>query len=223
MQVRQDFQGYFREHVKFDFTLESVKYEAQFVEKQVDLIEQLTDIQTHKEEPILEIGSGLGRLYYILSSRGYRKIQGIEPDNEVCEFANKIFGAKFKNTYLEDLGAAEHDKYRTIFSFETLEHLPNPIESIEKIYQLLDGQGQFIGTSPFPSVGNILSDQTHLFVLHPQNWERLFRRAGFKQVIVRPMTFIPFLWRFSGKLNFILPFYFPYFKFVSTTLIIATK
>lgn len=91
------------------------------------------------------------------------------------------------------------------------------------IPSLIKEGGMFIGSTPYPFKKNIVSDETHLFVLHPLNWKRLFENCGFDYVIVSAMTFLPYLRRINKKLNFIIPFYIPGMKLVSTSLIIARK
>ncbi len=81
----------------------------------------------------------------------------------------------------------------------------------------------FIGSSPDPYKKNVLADKTHNFVLHPENWKRLFLNNLFKNVDIYPMSFLPFLWRINKHLNIKLPFYIPFKYFISTCLIIAKK
>ena len=91
------------------------------------------------------------------------------------------------------------------------------------IPSLIKGEGLFIGNTPYPFKKNIVSDETHLFVLHPINWKRLFEKCGFEHVNLSAMTFLPYLLRINKKWNFIIPFYIPGMKLVSTSLIIARK
>ena len=91
------------------------------------------------------------------------------------------------------------------------------------IHSLTKEGGLFIGTTPYPFKKNIVSDDTHLFVLHPINWKKLFEKCGFEYVIVSAMTFLPYLWRINKKWNFIIPFYIPKMKLVSISLKIARK
>ena len=114
-------------------------------------------------------------------------------------------------------------KFDYIFAIEVLEHLDNPKEGIAKIHNLLNNQGMFIGTSPYPFKKNIDADRTHNFVLHPENWKRLFLNEGFSNVNLYPMSFFPSLWRISRYVNIKIPFYLPFKHFISTCLIIAKK
>ena len=110
-----------------------------------------------------------------------------------------------------------------IVALEVLEHIENPSAVIEKIATLLKPGGVFCGTTPYPFRKNIVSDQTHISVLHPENWRRLFSSAKFKAVSISPMSFFPFLWRIHPRLNIRLPFYLSTKTVVSTCLIVARK
>jgi len=110
-----------------------------------------------------------------------------------------------------------------VFAIEVLEHLKDPLTGIAQIHEFLKPGGVFCGTSPYPFRWNIMSDRTHLFILHPKNWEKLFVLAGFDRVNTYPMSFLPLLWRISRSLNPIIPLYLPVPRLVTTSLIIARK
>jgi SAM-dependent methyltransferase len=166
----------------------------------------------------LEIESGLGVLYSCLNSP--TDYLGIEIDDDARTFTELNFGEnKFIPTPLEQFST--DDKYDIIFAFEVLEHLENPNDCLNRIKSLLKPGGIFIGTSPFPFRKNVEADMTHLFVLHPLNWKRLFEIAGFQNTKVVPMSFFPVIWRVSKHLNFRLNFYIRFNHFISTALIIS--
>jgi hypothetical protein len=91
------------------------------------------------------------------------------------------------------------------------------------MHGLLNDEGMFVGSTPYPWRSNVLADETHLYVLHPDNWRKLFAMAGFRRIDLYPMTYPPLLWRISGSLNPRIPFYLPGRFFVSTALIVAAK
>ncbi len=216
---KASYQEWFREHLKCTFTEEDIlaytrKFHTlfEFIRSKIDLF---------PEQRILEVGSGIGGLYALLPYK--QNYLGIELDAEAVEFAKQHFKSdRFKMMALEEMeGKGEFD---LILAIEVLEHLYSPIDAIKKIYQLLSEGGVFCGTSPYPYKKNILVEDTHLFVLHPLNWKRLFENCGFNEVEIYPMSFPPLLWRINKELNVRLPFYVHPFKHVGTTsLIIARK
>jgi len=222
------YDGYFKNHVKSEYTKDWVIADSAFVYNQLQLIMKYIEPSVLTNGAIFEVGSGLGRLAHLLSELAIKDYTGIELDKEAANFANQQFGHlgyRFENADLFRLGTEDFAtrKYRTVFSFEVLEHLPAPLESLKIINNLLEEGGYLVATSPFPFKKNIICDSTHLSVLHPLNWRRLLELAGFDIIVIRPMTFLPMLWRFHKKLNVILPWYVPGFKLVSTSLIIARK
>lgn len=211
------YKDYFKTHYKYNFSNKNLQNYKNWFYPQWNLIKSL--IQIKKDSNILEVGSGIGGFYSFLNSNKYI---GVELDEEAVKFSNNYFNTDvFLNIPLEKL--KYENKFDYVFAFEVLEHLYNPFESIKQISKSLKRDGIFCGTSPYPFYKNVVPDKTHLFVLHPDNWKRLFLLSGFKEVELYSMTFLPFIWRINKKLNIRLPFYLPFGGFVSTTLIVARK
>jgi SAM-dependent methyltransferase len=169
-------------------------------------------------DKVLEIGSGLGNIYSHLEHR--ENYTGLEIDSRTAAFTNEYFGTdRFLNVSLEDFepdGACDF-----IFALQVLEHLRDPLGAIEKVRGMLRDGGTFCGATPFPFGRAIGADPTHLFVLHPKNWERLFMVAGFSSVRTRAASYVPLIWRLDRRLNRGLPFYVPIRYVVSDTIITA--
>ena len=219
--VQHKYLGYFKKHYHAKLSAEDIESSRKWLYPQWKLIRKNTELS--KKSKVLEIGSGLGGFYSYLSqvveSGSYT---GIELDKEAVKFCKNFFKTgNFTNIRIEQF--KPKNKFNYIFGFEVLEHLNNPFEIICKICSLLDKSGVFVGTSPYPYPKNVFADRTHRYVLHPVNWIKLFTEAGFKHVVTYPMSFLPFIWRFSKYLNFRLPIYLPFNGFISTTLIIASK
>ncbi len=215
--MKNNYRHYFKKHYAAKFAWSDVARDRQWFFTQFGLISSLVKIRP--EDRVLEIGSGFGGLYSFLEQKNYL---GLDMDPEVVDFTNRIFKTdKFINCSLEDFSTPQNFDF--IFAIEVLEHLENPMAGIIKIKDLLKKKGHFVGTTPYPFAKNIFADQTHNFVLHPENWKRLFLRAGFSRFDYYPMSFFPFLWRISRFLNPRLPLYLPFKYFISTTLIVARK
>ncbi len=216
--MKSRYQNYFKEHYNSTFTKEDILHYQQWFYPQYHFIES-------KVKPagnVLEIGSGFGGFYSFLSNNNKKNYLGLELDSDAVHFANSYFKTNtFLNESLEEFTSTI--SFNLVYAFEVLEHLSNPILSIEKIHSFLENDGIFIGTSPYPYKKNVLADDTHTFVLHPENWKRLFLDSGFKRVEIIPMSFFPFLWRIHKNLNIKLPWYVPFKNFISTCLIIAKK
>jgi SAM-dependent methyltransferase len=218
--LRVNYEKYFRSHYGSSFSERDVVDYQRWFATQWRIIQRKAPLG--RAVRILEIGSGTGGFFSILSRGASIDYTGIELDPEACDFANDHFGTTvFQNISLLDIPNSE--KYDFIYAFEVLEHLDNPSEAVEKIYALLNPGGIFCGTTPFPFKKNVLADDTHLSVLHPANWLRLFQMANFEATRAYAFSFAPLLWRLSPRLNFRIPFYIPISRTISTCLIISWK
>jgi 2-polyprenyl-3-methyl-5-hydroxy-6-metoxy-1,4-benzoquinol methylase len=215
-----NYNNYYKDHYKSKFDESDIIEWTKWFDVQWRLINQKVRIK--KTASVLEIGPGFGGLYQLLSEMGVKDYTGLDLDPDIVAFTNKYFKTKaFRFQSVEDLPLKK--KYDYIFAFEVLEHIENPSAVSEKIHALLKPGGVFIGTTPYPYKRNIVSDETHISVLHPDNWKRLFNLAGFKKVETHPMTFAPFFWRLHKRANIRIPAFLPIKNFVSTCLIIAKK
>ena len=173
---------------------------------------KIVPFDTDLNAPVLEIGSGMGRLALLLYEAGFSDYTGLEVDPEAQKFSQNLGFKSFNfiNQEIKDFAKKNSEqRFSSVFCFETLEHLEQPIQDLMAISSLIKEGGLFIGSTPYPFKKNIVSDETHLFVLHPINWKRLFEKCGFEHVIVSAMTFLPYLWRINKKWNFIILFYIP--------------
>lgn len=215
--MKHEYENYFKNHYKSNFTNDDIiRYRNWFATQWNFLNSRIHGLGKGN---ILEIGSGIGGLYSFLNKIDCH-YTGLELDKSAVEFSSSYFKENlFKNVSLELFDCDR--KFNQIFAFEVLEHFHNPIASIQKISTLLDKDGIFIGSSPYPYRKNIIADKTHHFVLHPENWKRLFLNAGFSKVNIYPLSLMPYLWRLNKKLNIRLPFYISLPTFISTSIIVA--
>lgn len=216
--MKTDYNNYFKTHLGYSYSKKDVLGFGKWFYAQDKVIRE--KVKLGKNDKILEIGSGIGGFFQFIND-GILDYRGIELDKKAVDFSNRNFNTKkFFNVSLDNF---KQKNFNRIFAFEVLEHFEDPIESIEKIYSILGKGGIFCGTSPYPFAKNILADETHIYVLNPENWKRLFLQAGFKKVELYPMSFLPVVWRINKRLNITIPMYIPFKYFISTCLIVAHK
>ncbi len=218
--MKTEYSDYFKQHYKSTLTEKDIVIYRQWFDRQWRIINQKIAITPSSE--ILEIGSGFGGFYGFIRDSGNQSYTGLELDPEAAAFANRYYDTQvFKVSSIEDYNPPT--TYDIIFAFEVLEHIDNPGETIAKIHKMLKPGGVFCATSPYPFKKNIDADDTHVSVLHPANWRRLFQRTGFTDISSHPMSFLPLVWRINKKANIKLPFYIPFQGFISTCLFIVQK
>ncbi len=221
MTNQKEYLGYFARQYKYKFSSGDVRRYQQWIYPQWLKIKQ--ELLKNARPSILEIGCAVGGLaQFIRSEIPNVSYSGLELDYQAVEYCKKTYpGSKFYCQSLEEFNS--HKKFDFVIGLEVLEHLKNPEECIIKIHQVLKSSGCFIGTSPYPFTKNIYADSTHRYVLHPENWKKLFYAVHFNSVATYPLSFLPFLWRISKHLNIVIPAYLPFNYFISTTLIVARK
>lgn len=215
-----NYKDYYKNHYKSKFDESDIEEWRQWFDAQWRII--TSKIKIKNKASVLEIGPGFGGLYQVLLEHDIKDYVGLDLDPDIVAFTNDFFKTKsFRYQSVEELST--NKKYDYIFAFEVLEHIENPSAVCEKIKSLLKPGGVFCATTPYPFKKNIVSDETHISVLHPGNWKRILKLAGFSKVETHAMSFAPFFWRVHKRANVRLPFYFFAKGFVSTTLIIAKK
>lgn len=218
--MKESYKDYYKNHYKSTFTKADIDEWVKWFDSQWRFINKKTRLK--RKMRVLEIGPGFGGFYHVLQQHGSHEYLGLDLDPDIVKFTNKFYKTTvFKYKSIEDL--RDNKGFDLIVAFEVLEHVENPGNVANKISKLLKPGGMFIGTTPYPFRRNIISDATHISVLHPENWRRVFNYGGFRQVQVFPMSYLPFLWRLHSKLNIRIPFFLPIRGLVSTSLIIAKK
>ncbi len=180
---------------------ESVQYKNEFEEN----IEKTTlmdwDAATikellTKENPLnenfklLDIGCGMGLFLYKARKLGF-DVEGLELSQYASEFARSK-GLDVKNETIDsaDLGT---EKYDAIVMKEVIEHLPDPMKSLEKIFNSLKKGGLlFLTTGNYDCPERKLRGKDwfyfmpegHLFVFSNKTMDNYLNKVGFRNVRV---------------------------------------
>lgn len=143
----------------------------------------------------LEIGTGTGVLLEGLSSKGFRQVQGIEPSTAAIKAA-----PAHRQGWIREGIFRESDylpgSFDLVCCFMTLEHVREPLEIAESVWRLLKPGGAFVTvTHDYRSTVNRLLgrrspiiDVEHMQLFSKGSIETLFRRAGYRNIEVRPFA-----------------------------------
>lgn len=212
--------GYFKEKQKRSYSKDKLILQENWMEGQLGYINR--KIKIKKNDDILEIGAGMGSLISVLKKKGFENLHATEMDLEAVEFIKKEYGIdEIVSTPLEERPFKEK-KFDKVIALEVLEHLNSPLDGLVAVRDLLKKDGVLIATSPPPFEKN-LKDETHLFVLPPTCWERIIKKAGFSEVKISPVSFLPYLYKKSKHLAIGIPLSIKIPGIISTNLIIAKK
>lgn len=114
------------------------------------------------------------------------------------------------------------EKFDLAIAFDVIEHLPHPEKGLKNVFNLLKDDGMVIFSTPndYPHVWN---DPTHVNVKTPQEWEKIFKKVGFKEVKTRQIALVPYLYRIHRLFSFAIPLAIKSRYVISPVIIFAKK
>ncbi|MEM7583938.1 MAG: methyltransferase domain-containing protein [Acidobacteriota bacterium] len=147
---------------------------------------------------ILELGCGAGTLTYLLQQAGFRAT-GLELAPAAIAEAESRFGIEVVQGPIEALAAADSEtSYDVIVAIDVLEHLTDPLGTLEECLRRLTKKGLlFLQTPRYRGEGadwSMLIPREHLFLFTRRSVERLLGAAGFRSVGVEPGLFPHDMW-----------------------------
>ena len=89
---------------------------------------------------LLDIGAGGGEFCFMAQQQGFA-VRGIEPHEGYSEFARAHYGVRIDTCGLADIPAQSAD---VVTMFHVLEHLANPQQVAEKVWQVLRHRGLWV-------------------------------------------------------------------------------
>lgn len=187
------------------------------------VIERVFGINFSRGKKALEFGCAIGAASRLLADKGW-KVVATDISSYAVKKAEKV--NQHPKIKFEKMDVETTRKYTGIFDFifgfEVIEHLPHPEKALVNIHRMLKKNGVVICSTPYPYT-YVFRDKTHVNVRHPLDWERIFTEAGFRNIKVRHISFVPFFYRFSKRLHFTFPFGLPTPYINSTIFIYAQK
>jgi SAM-dependent methyltransferase len=119
--------------------------------------------------------------------------------NPFTEQMEQRFHIKIDDTGLLDLDTEKlQGKYNTIFCFEVLEHLMNPLFFMQNCYEVLEKQGKMFISTPLRNPDFLRDNETHFNEYRPKELQQLCARVGFHINRLHVVKHIPKRWLFKG-------------------------
>jgi 2-polyprenyl-3-methyl-5-hydroxy-6-metoxy-1,4-benzoquinol methylase len=152
---------------------------------------------------LLEIGSSYGHFLALAREMGYRTA-GVDVSPEGCEFARQHFELDVFCGTLDQFGGAA-ESFQVVTLMNTLEHLPDPFDTLVECHRLLSRNGILAIVVPnllagYPwvlwqtrvlhrsSIAVNMSAYTvpyHLFLYRPSSLRSILRSAGFQAIEIK--------------------------------------
>lgn len=177
-------------------------------------------IKKGKGNKLIEFGCATGVASSVLRDFGW-KVTATDFSNYAVKKAAKNFkGIKFQVQDMEK--PFKNGKFDVAIAFDVIEHLPHPLLGIKNVYNALKPNGVAIFTTPnnYPHVYN---DPTHISVKKPDEWIKIIKKAGFREIFVKQISIMPYFYRWNAKLAFVLPFAVNFKYVISPVILIASK
>lgn len=176
----------------------SLKQSSMWMANYFTVIKQIfPQIFDYQKKKVLEIGSSHGGFIHLLNQAGFT-------DVTASDMNKSVLAKEIKNKYvsLDIMNPPFTKTYDVLISFEVMEHIFDSEKVVKNIYKLLNMNGIYIFTTPYPKVEN-LYHKYHINVQYPNYWTNLFHRHGFRLLKVQHASFVPMLWRYIQ-----FPFFF---------------
>ncbi|GET36000.1 class I SAM-dependent methyltransferase [Microseira wollei] len=135
---------------------------------------------------LVEVGSGLGYLLKFFKQDGW-DVLGVEPNVGMCKYAERELGIKAIPTILEKAELPD-ESADAVLMMHVIEHVPNPLETLQEVYRILKPGGTFVLETPrydtlmFKLLGKrerSLSCEGHIYFFTTNTLKTMASKAGF--------------------------------------------
>jgi SAM-dependent methyltransferase len=158
----------------------------------------LVHIKMKKELSLLDIGCAAGFFLKAAKDSGIKKVKGIEISTFAADYCRKNFSIDVIESPFDD--TVINEKFDIITSWFFIEHLMDPLKSIEKIYNMLNPGGIFGLAVPSCFGPMFLFRKSewirtrpvdHRIDLSPGAARAMLKKTGFSKVIVTRCGYHP--------------------------------
>lgn len=162
---------------------------------------------------LLDYGCGTGELLNYFKCKGFL-VKGLEPNDKARSIAIKTYGLEV----VQDINQLKSSSFNIITFWHSLEHIPDMVEVLEYVKNLLDKSGLLVIALPNYSswdachYGKFWAGYDlprHLYHFNKASFQRIIEKVGFKILSIEPQKFDAFYISLlsekyrTGKRNFI--------------------
>jgi len=200
-------------------------------------------VSSGDSSPVLDVGCAAGAFPKAADELGF-PVVGVEPSAHLSGYAREEFGLDVRTGVLEDQHFPDAS-FQVITLWDVIEHLSNPVQSLQEIHRILKPGGHLVVNYPdydsWPC--KIMGSRwpfflsVHLTYFTPKSIDALLAKAGFQilrlerhyqtlelgYLFERASQYVPFF-RHLGKLTGFLGMNrLPMTYYMGQTLVTATK
>lgn len=185
-----------------------------------EFINNYYPIKKGKGKTLIEFGCATGAAAMVLRNFGWDVTSTDISNYAVKRAAKNHKGVRFLTHDMEK--PFKKEKFDLALAFDVIEHLPHPEIGIKNVYNLLNSQGVAIFTTPndYPHVYN---DPTHINVKKPDEWLKILKKTGFRDIFVKQVALMPYFYRWNWRFAFVFPFAVNFKYVISPVILIAKK
>lgn len=200
------FKGWYKQAVG-DFTPNDLELSRRWFWSWLKKLNSYVSIEEGKNRKVLEIGCSIGGVTSLLADRGFA-VWASDVSSYAVKEAKKL--TPKANFFVQDIQKPLKikDKFDLIISFEVVEHLEHPQKGINNMFNGLKRGGKVVISTPYPYKWNF-RDPTHINVKYPDEWVKMMKKAGFRNVSYHRFTLLPFFYKYNKRFQLIIPFSIP--------------
>jgi 2-polyprenyl-3-methyl-5-hydroxy-6-metoxy-1,4-benzoquinol methylase len=141
---------------------------------------------------LLDIGCATGEfIKYMRDYKGWN-VTGVEPDQKVALHASTTYKLEIINSSVENFEIEK--KFDVITLWDVLEHVEEPEECLEKIFDALNQDGVLVLRLPnsasldakiFQKYWAGIDSPRHFYIFNPENLSIILKNKGFKIIDIR--------------------------------------
>ncbi len=142
---------------------------------------------------VLDIGCGTGEFLAAISDLA--DVQGVEPEPEAARYGRERLGLNIHTGDLDSV-VLPAGKFRLVTMWHAIEHMPQPVEALSRVHDLLEPDGRLL--IAVPNIGSFdatayesnwvaVDAPRHLWHFTPAKLDQVAETAGFKLVEQRAL------------------------------------
>lgn len=112
------------------------------------LMDVLSRVHPDRTEEVFDLGCGNGAMMQRLDAEGY-VTRGVDPSREGVERARQVLGDRVETGSAYDDLAARYGRFRSVYSFEVVEHVYAPRAYAATVADLLHPGGHAVISTPY--------------------------------------------------------------------------